>query len=49
VGLDGGKVFSPDMIRRGHSERESERENSTSNKYSNRKFKYYKLLTLRYL
>src|SRR5208282_2116926 len=25
VGLDGEKVFSPDMIRRGHSERERER------------------------
>jgi len=41
LGLDREKVFSPDMIRRGHSERESERENSTSNKCSNRKTKYY--------
>ena len=37
LGLDGEKVFSPDMIRRGHSEKESERENSTGNKCSNRK------------
>jgi hypothetical protein len=30
LGLDGEKVFSPKMIRRGHSERERERENSTA-------------------